>query len=256
MKNIFFFQFFIFASLSLFSQKSTSDSLINKSFCLQIDLPGLLSFESRSHSQTFESPTYAPTINISIGFMPKKDFARKYKRTILFNYLQYNSTAYINMFKRITTYSAFYNHVNHFSISAELKIFFDKKMKKRGFFGMLGAGFSQQKIFGESSKLYENKIGWNIIANAGYQISIKKFYFEFNGGVNSFFVSKANNYKINQGNLNEEEYFNWLQTNFPDNSLKAVKFKDSNTVTLIYKTGGLMKSELLPVIGVNFGFRF
>lgn len=251
-----FIYILVFIPLSVLSQKSIPDSVFNKSFCLQVDLPGLLLFESTTTSAAKPELKYSPTINVSFGYMLKKDFQKKFKKTILINYLQYNSIQYANAFNKITSYTSTYNHLTHYSVSSELKILYDKNLKRRGFFGMLGAGYSQQKVYGDNSKLYENKMGWNIIVNAGYRLSKKYFYFEFNAGINSFFVSKANNYKLNQGNLSEEEYYNWQQANFPNHSLETVKFKDQNTVTLLYKMGGLTNSELLPIIGINLGFCF
>lgn len=256
MKKVIVCYSFVCSSLFSYSQDAALDSLFVKSFCLQIDLPGLASFEMRTNGQNMESNSYAPNLNISFGYALKKDLNHKFKKTILLNFLDYNSSSYVNLFHKLTTYSATYNYVKHYSVSPELKILFDKNLKKRGLFTMVGVGYSRQKVYGGFNKLYEDKMGWNLIVNAGYQVSKKNIYFEFNFGINNFFVPKANDYKINQGNLTEEEYFNWMQTNYPNSSLQSVKFKNADTVTLKYKIGGLMNNELLPVAGINFGIRF
>lgn len=249
----------ILISLSSYSQTLNSDSLKYKKIYVQLDLPGLLSVEYKSNFQIPSKYFYAytPNINATAGYSFKGDIAKKIKKSVQLNVLYYTSIHLIDEFLKNKEYSFINDHSTYLSISPELKLLFNKKTDKRGLYGTIGVGYSQQKVFASDDVLYENKTGWNLLGSAGYLITTKKkFYFDFNFGVNSFFVCKSVNLKFNHNILTEEEYYDFIQKNFPEPGLTSITFIDSNTVQYNYKTAGLSSYQLIPRLGIAIGIRF
>lgn len=185
----------ILISLSSHSQTVNNDSSRYKRFYVQLDLPGLLNVERKSNFQ-INTPQYTypynPNINATAGYSFKKDIAKKIKKSVQLNFLYYTSNQFIDGLKKIAVYSGFNDHSTYLSIAPELKLLFNKKTDKRGLYGTIGTGYSQQKVFASDDVLMENKTGWNLLGSVGYLLTTKrKFYFDLNLGVSSFFICKS-----------------------------------------------------------------
>lgn len=259
----------ILISLSSYSQNVNKDSLNRKKVYIQLDLPGLLWLDdgpTNFQGTSKYTVTYRPSINFTAGYSFKKDIAKKIKKSVQLNVLYYTHNELIEAFSQTNEISSYYSRMysssidrsTYLSISPELKLLVNKKTYKYGFYGTIGAGYSQQKIYGENNELFANKTGWNLLGSAGYLITTrKKIYFDFNWGLTSFFVCKSINLKVYQtDNLTEDGYYNFIQYNYPVDGLTSVTFIDSNTVQYNYKTAGLSSYKLIPRMGVAIGIRF
>jgi hypothetical protein len=260
MKKALIISFFFF-SINCYSQSTKNDSIELKKVYIQLDLTGFLSVESKKdqnpYQNNFERYQYSPSINFTIGYSYLKDPSKKLKKSVQLNLLYYTSTSLIDGFKKIKIYSFNNDHSTYFAIAPELKLLFNKKAKNNGIYGTIGGGYSQLKVFGYESALYEKKIGWNLIGSVGYQLPLKKrIYFDFNLGITSFFTCRSYNYKLNQGPLTEEEHYKWVQKNYPDKGIEDVSFVNSNTVRYNYKMAGLLSYKLIPRGGIALGIKF
>lgn len=240
--------------LILLSLKSVCQDLNHDSLkCSKFYFQGDVLFPASSLvDRVFFSQHFFHAYNFTAGYMLNKSLDRNFKKSIELNF-SYNDV-FTGQSEEVFNYD--FEKRALWSISPQYRILFNKKNWNKGFFGTIGVGMGQIKNYSKGNLVYEKGNTWNLLGSLGYRLPFKHFFCDFILGSGGYFTFSKYYYHQSASNMTSTEYYEYIQKYFPDSSLKDVKFINSSTIQYKYKYGGLMKGDLIPNLGINFGISF
>ena len=190
-----------------------------------------------------------------IGFSLPKKPNKLFSSDFYLNYYYYSverKSSSLNYFSSYYFKSTSRSEINK-NFSLEHRLFFNKKAASKGFYVNYGFGLGNYN-YKLDDAVFEKKSNWNFVLGAGYKLTIKHFFVNFNLGMISLF-----NYKYVQDYhypIYIDAKLTYQNESSKNSNLKSVEYDGLSKITRTYKDFGLLNSSFIPRIGINIGFRF